>query len=194
MFAFLLIVQTLIAVSLIGVILMQRSEGGGLGVGGSSSGFHDGARRGRLPHPLDGGPRRAVHRSFDRHGGDCRRDTHADQDRHVARRQDRAPLSSRSRRRSSRRPRRRNGESAAEPAGARRFRSRNNRGHARNFFRAAGCVRGVCPPKPRIPWRGSYLSPAAWFHRLEKVFFPRPSGRFSRRAATRSGSGSSIPI
>src|SRR5690348_6575022 len=39
MFAFLLIVQTIIAVSLISVILMQRSEGGGLGVGGSSSGF-----------------------------------------------------------------------------------------------------------------------------------------------------------
>jgi preprotein translocase subunit SecG len=39
MFAFLLIVQSLVAVSLIGVILMQRSEGGGLGVGGSSSGF-----------------------------------------------------------------------------------------------------------------------------------------------------------
>src|SRR5437660_12931560 len=39
MFAFLLIVQTLVAVTLIGVILMQRSEGGGLGVGGSSSGF-----------------------------------------------------------------------------------------------------------------------------------------------------------
>src|SRR3954451_2271806 len=39
MFPFLLIVQTLIAVALIGVILMQRSEGGGLGVGGSSSGF-----------------------------------------------------------------------------------------------------------------------------------------------------------
>jgi preprotein translocase subunit SecG len=39
MFAFLLIVQSLIAVSLISVILMQRSEGGGLGVGGSSSGF-----------------------------------------------------------------------------------------------------------------------------------------------------------
>jgi preprotein translocase subunit SecG len=39
MFAFLLIVQTLIAVALITVILMQRSEGGGLGVGGSSSGF-----------------------------------------------------------------------------------------------------------------------------------------------------------
>jgi len=39
MFAFLLIVQTLIAVTLIGTILMQRSEGGGLGVGGSSSGF-----------------------------------------------------------------------------------------------------------------------------------------------------------
>ena len=39
MFAFLLIVQTIIAASLVGVILMQRSEGGGLGVGGSSSGF-----------------------------------------------------------------------------------------------------------------------------------------------------------
>ena len=39
MFAFLLIVQTLIASALVGVILMQRSEGGGLGVGGSSSGF-----------------------------------------------------------------------------------------------------------------------------------------------------------
>ncbi len=39
MFAFLLIVQSMIALALIGVILMQRSEGGGLGVGGSSSGF-----------------------------------------------------------------------------------------------------------------------------------------------------------
>jgi len=39
MFPFLLIVQSLVALSLIGVILMQRSEGGGLGVGGSSSGF-----------------------------------------------------------------------------------------------------------------------------------------------------------
>ena len=39
MFTFLLIVQTVVAVSLVGVILMQRSEGGGLGVGGSSSGF-----------------------------------------------------------------------------------------------------------------------------------------------------------
>ena len=39
MFAFLLIVQALIAITLICVILMQRSEGGGLGVGGSSSGF-----------------------------------------------------------------------------------------------------------------------------------------------------------
>jgi preprotein translocase subunit SecG len=39
MFKFLLIVQTLVAASLVGVILMQRSEGGGLGVGGSSSGF-----------------------------------------------------------------------------------------------------------------------------------------------------------
>lgn len=39
MFTFLLIVQTLVAASLVAVILMQRSEGGGLGVGGSSSGL-----------------------------------------------------------------------------------------------------------------------------------------------------------
>jgi preprotein translocase subunit SecG len=39
MLTFLLIVQTVVAVSLIALILMQRSEGGGLGVGGSSSGF-----------------------------------------------------------------------------------------------------------------------------------------------------------
>ena len=38
MFTFLLIVQTLVAASLVTVILMQRSEGGGLGVGGSTSG------------------------------------------------------------------------------------------------------------------------------------------------------------
>ena len=39
MFTFLLIVQTMVAAALVAVILMQRSEGGGLGVGGSSSGF-----------------------------------------------------------------------------------------------------------------------------------------------------------
>ena len=39
LFTFLLIVQTLVAAMLVGVILMQRSEGGGLGVGGSSAGL-----------------------------------------------------------------------------------------------------------------------------------------------------------
>lgn len=39
MFTFLLIVQTLVAAALAAVILMQRSEGGGLGVGGSSAGL-----------------------------------------------------------------------------------------------------------------------------------------------------------
>jgi preprotein translocase subunit SecG len=38
-FLFLLIVQTLVAVALISVILMQRSEGGGLTGGGSPSGM-----------------------------------------------------------------------------------------------------------------------------------------------------------
>jgi preprotein translocase subunit SecG len=39
MFTFLLILQSLIAASMVTVILMQRSEGGGLGVGGSPSGL-----------------------------------------------------------------------------------------------------------------------------------------------------------
>lgn len=39
LFKFLLVVQALIAAAMIGVILMQRSEGGGLGVGGSPAGL-----------------------------------------------------------------------------------------------------------------------------------------------------------
>ena len=39
MFTFLLILQSLIAAAMVAVILMQRSEGGGLGVGGSPSGL-----------------------------------------------------------------------------------------------------------------------------------------------------------
>jgi preprotein translocase subunit SecG len=39
MFTFLLILQTLVAAAMVAVILMQRSEGGGLGVGGSPSGL-----------------------------------------------------------------------------------------------------------------------------------------------------------
>jgi len=39
MFTFLLVVQAIIAAALVTVILMQRSEGGGLGVGGSPAGL-----------------------------------------------------------------------------------------------------------------------------------------------------------
>ncbi|NML94181.1 preprotein translocase subunit SecG [Novosphingobium olei] len=39
LFIFLTVVQALVAASLVGVILIQKSEGGGLGVGGSPSGF-----------------------------------------------------------------------------------------------------------------------------------------------------------
>lgn len=39
LFDFLIVVQAVIAASLVGVILMQRSEGGGLGMGGSPSGL-----------------------------------------------------------------------------------------------------------------------------------------------------------
>jgi len=39
LFLFLTVVQSLVAAALVGVILMQRSEGGGLGVGGSPAGL-----------------------------------------------------------------------------------------------------------------------------------------------------------
>ncbi|NJC33788.1 preprotein translocase subunit SecG [Sphingomonas jejuensis] len=39
LFTFLLVVQAIVAAALVGVILMQRSEGGGLGQGGSPSGL-----------------------------------------------------------------------------------------------------------------------------------------------------------
>ena len=39
MFVFLLILQALVAAALVTVILMQRSEGGGLGMGGSPTGL-----------------------------------------------------------------------------------------------------------------------------------------------------------
>jgi len=39
MFTFLLVVHAIIAAALVGVILVQRSEGGGLGMGGSPSGL-----------------------------------------------------------------------------------------------------------------------------------------------------------
>ncbi|MEQ5786604.1 preprotein translocase subunit SecG [Erythrobacter sp. NFXS35] len=37
MFIFLTVIQALVAATLVGVVLMQRSEGGGLGIGGGSS-------------------------------------------------------------------------------------------------------------------------------------------------------------
>ena len=39
MFLFITVIQALVAAALVGVILMQRSEGGGLGIGGSPTGM-----------------------------------------------------------------------------------------------------------------------------------------------------------
>ena len=39
MFLFITVIQAIVAAALVGVILMQRSEGGGLGIGGSPSGM-----------------------------------------------------------------------------------------------------------------------------------------------------------
>ena len=39
MFLFITVIQALVAAALVGVILMQKSEGGGLGIGGSPTGM-----------------------------------------------------------------------------------------------------------------------------------------------------------
>ena len=39
LFIFLTVLQAIVATALVGVILIQRSEGGGLGVGGSPAGL-----------------------------------------------------------------------------------------------------------------------------------------------------------
>jgi preprotein translocase subunit SecG len=39
LFTFILVIQAIVAAAMIGVILMQKSEGGGLGVGGSPAGL-----------------------------------------------------------------------------------------------------------------------------------------------------------
>jgi preprotein translocase subunit SecG len=39
LFFFLTVVQAIVAAALVGIILMQRSEGGGLGIGGSPTGL-----------------------------------------------------------------------------------------------------------------------------------------------------------
>ena len=39
LFLFLTVVQAIVAAALVGIILMQRSEGGGLGIGGSPTGM-----------------------------------------------------------------------------------------------------------------------------------------------------------
>lgn len=44
LFLFLTVIQAIIAAALVGVVLMQRSEGGGLGVGGGNPGGLMGAR------------------------------------------------------------------------------------------------------------------------------------------------------
>ena len=119
-------------------ILTQRSEGGGLGVGGSSSGFMTARERGRLPHPLDRVPRRHVHRPFDRHGGDRRGHSSAGQDRHFAGEQGHPKRAGRGSSRS-----RRNSSPRTRPP--RRFRWRSKRHSPKLFYRPALAQAGRSP-------------------------------------------------
>lgn len=49
LFIFLTVIQALVAAALVGVVLMQRSEGGGLGIGSSPGGAF-GARGAAIIH------------------------------------------------------------------------------------------------------------------------------------------------
>ena len=193
MFTFLLIVQTIIAVALISVILMQRSEGGGLGVGGSSSGIHDGARRRGLPDPFDGRAGRYLHRPVDRHGRDCRQRA-ASRPRSIPRLRTR-PRRSRSRsspaqqtpptapatnqHRTSRRP----------PS-----RSRSNFDSVAIFFQAPLASAALVPLSLESHGAVYFCHRRRGLIAWKRTSFGASWGRSSRRAATRSASGSSIPI
>ncbi len=48
----LIVIHVMIAIAMIGVILLQRSEGGGLGIGGSGGGGMGGLMSGRGTHNL----------------------------------------------------------------------------------------------------------------------------------------------
>ena len=170
---------------------MQRSEGGGLGVGGSSSGFM--TARGAADFltrstAILGGLFIVLSIVMAAIAGATREPV---EDRYVARQQDRAGrAASRSRRSRPSSPATRRSRTSRR----RRSRSPNKRSPDKLFSRPRVAPGALNAPKPQLPWRGSFLSPAAWSHRLAKVFCPPPSGRSSRRAATRSASASSTPI
>ena len=52
MITVLLLIHVMIAVSLVGVILLQRSEGGALGIGGGGGGFMTGRSAGNSRSPF----------------------------------------------------------------------------------------------------------------------------------------------
>ena len=56
-----LVVHILLAIALVGVILIQRSEGGGLGIGGNGGGFYDGAGDGESAYSGYGDYRGTVY-------------------------------------------------------------------------------------------------------------------------------------
>ena len=66
LFSFLLIVQAMIALAMITVILMQRSEGGGLAGGGSPSGEMSARGASDFLTPIDRDPRDAVRHAVHR--------------------------------------------------------------------------------------------------------------------------------
>ncbi len=164
MFTFLLIVQTLIAASLVAVILMQRSEGGGLGVGGSSAGLM--TARGAADFltratAILGGLFIILSILLAAIAGVSRESTTVDTS--LVKEQ---PLQPASRRRPA--PPASRLRPATRPLPRSRSRSKPGTLFSAYLIRALAIGRQSAP-KAQLPWRGIFSSPAAWSPRLARV-------------------------
>jgi preprotein translocase subunit SecG len=198
LFTFMLVVQALVAATMIGVILMQKSEGGGLGVGGSPAGLLSARGAADFMTRATTILATAFRRPVDRPRGDGLGRPQRFDDRHLAvesaaadeRRGSGSSLTgpAPARRRAAPAPASDDPLAAAPQRQARmpprlRLRHRPPRNNRRlrpptvtrpaEIF-SAGCDSTACAvplplSKSFLPWRGSFLSPAAWSPRLAKV-------------------------
>lgn len=197
LFLFLFVLQAIVAAALVGVVLMQRSEGGGLGIGGSPTGLMSARAR-----PISCRARPSGWRS-------CSSPCRSRWRRSPPNRAGRTALprpGSLAPGRSAGPGRGRHGpaDGSGGRSGARYRRSARRRERItpqsqEMWIAGHGPPHSACPDstrtlKARLPWRGTFSSPAAWFHRSAKVSWRPASARSSRRAATRSAFASSTPI
>ena len=61
-----IVIHLMVVLAMIGLVLLQRSDGGALGIGGGGGNFMSGPRRRQRADPLDGHPRLRLLRHLDR--------------------------------------------------------------------------------------------------------------------------------